>query len=624
MAPPVDAKTLMENALAQHQAGRLGDAESLYRQILARFPDHGDALHFLGLAAHQRGQHQEAVALMDRALRAAPNYAACHSNRGNALLALGRVEDAITSFRQAISLKRDLAEAHLNLGNALHVQGHPEEAIASYRRALRLTPNSAETHYNLGRVYQAQGKLDDALRSYRRATTLRPDYTEAHFSLGNVLQVTGAADDALASYQRVVTLQPGHAAAHNNLGAQFEAAGRLDEAMASYRRALALQPDFPEAHNNLGNVLLTMGHPGDAIASYSAAVAARPDYAAAHNNLGNALQATGRLDEAIASHDLALTLQPDFPDARWNKSFALLLKGDYAAGWPLFEARWELLGKHTGGQQFSQPRWRGDAPIAGRTLLVHHEQGLGDTLQMLRYAPMLADRGARVLLQVPPPLAAIAATVPGVAAIVRTDEPLPSFDLHCPCMSLPLAFHTTLATVPSAVPYLHADPAARAAWSTRLGPAKRRRVGLTWSGSAAHRNDRQRSLPFAQLLPLLAAEAGFHSLQREYRNGDAEQLAADGRVQDHAADLGDLAATAALIDQLDLVIAVDTAVAHLAGAMGKPVWLLLPAAPDYRWLLGRADTPWYPTMRLFRQPVAGDWNAVISAASDALGAFLRR
>jgi hypothetical protein len=619
---PLEARNALQAAVAQHQAGRLAEAEALYRHILAGFPRHPDALHFMGLLAHQRGQHDAALALMDQALREAPAHAACHSNRGNTLLALGRLDEAIASFEQALSIDRNLADAHLNLGNALQLQGRPEDAVASYRRALRLNPQSAETHYNLGRVYEAEGQLANATHSYRRAVALRPDYIKAHFNLGNVLQAAGQPEQAMASYRQVLALKPDHAEAHNNLGAQFELAGQPEQAMASYSQALALRPVFPEAHNNLGNALLADGHTDAAIASYATAIAQRPDYAEAHNNLGNALQAAGRLDEAVQSHDRALALKPDFPDARWNKAFALLLQGDFAAGWPLFESRWELLRNHPDVTVFDRPLWLGDTPLAGRTLLVHHEQGLGDTLQMLRYAPLLAAQGARVVVQVPATLAALAATVPGVAAVVVTGEPLPAHDLHCPCMSLPLACRTTLATIPAVVPYLTVPDGSGAIWRTRLNDARSDdrtgpRIGLVWSGSTAHRNDRQRSLTLRQLLPLLELPAEFHSLQKEYRPDDQAQLTAHGKLHDWSASLHSLADTAGLIAQLDLVIAVDTAVAHLAGALGKPVWLLLPAAPDYRWLLGRTDSPWYPTMRLFRQPTAGDWASVLAAVATA-------
>jgi len=618
----MDAKTLLNDAIALHQAGRLDDAEARYRQVLARVPGQPDALHFLGLAAHQRGRHEEAVTLMDQALAQSPKYPACLSNRGNALLALGRVEEALAAFRAALKLKRDFPDAHRNLGNALLRTGAVDEAIASYRRALQLEPNGPEHHYNMGRACTVAGRHDDALRSYRRAVTLRPDYADALFNLGNVQQLVGDAAGALDSYRQVTMLRPGDPAAWNNLGAQLELGDRPAEAIDCYRRALALRPGFAEAHNNLGNALLMLGHTREAIASYREAIAANPRWAAAHNNLGNALQAAGQPDEALAAHDAALSLDPDCADARWNKAVALLLKGDFAAGWPLFEARFDLPRRPPAAPPGAGPAWRGEEPVAGRTILLHHEQGFGDTLQMLRYAPVLAARGARVVVLVPPPLLRVAATAPGVAAVTGQGNDLPAFDLHCPFMSLPLALGTTLDSIPADVPYLAAPADDQAEWAARLGPRSRPRVGLVWSGSTVHRNDRHRSLPLATLAPLLALPAEFHSLQTEYRERDLPLLAGNASLFDHAGELGDFAATAGLVGQLDLVITVDTAVAHLAGALGRPVWLLLPESGDYRWLLGRHDTPWYPTMRLYRQPAANDWDSVVVEVRAALGAWL--
>ncbi len=644
----------LKAAVAHHQAGRLPAAETLYRQILERQPAHPDALHLLGLLAHHQGDNAQAVQLMSEALRVAPEHAPCHSNLGTALLALGRLPDAVASYQRALALDRKFPEAHLGLGNAYGQQGLAEEAIASYRRALQHRPQFAEAHYNLGRIYGLIGQAEDAARNYRRAIALQPAYADAHNNLGTLLRATGKLDEALASYNQAVNLRPDfpeahnnlalalqaagqteaailslrktlalkpdYAEAHNNLGAQFDALGETDEAVACYRRALALRPDFPEALNNLGNALLADGRPDEAVAAYDGAITARPDYAEAHNNRGNALQALGRLPDALASHAQALSLKPDFPDARWNQSFALLLAGDYVQGWRLFESRWELPGN---ARNSPGDLWLGDTPLEGKTLLVQHEQGFGDTLQMLRYVPALAAQGARVLLQVPASLVSLAASVPGVAAVTSTTETLPAFDACCPCMSLPLAFGTTLETIPAGIPYLSASPAARSRWAAELGPRTRPRIGLAWSGSPGHRNDRQRSVPLAALTPLLEAPADFISLQKEYRAGEPEQLVASGRVRDVAARLTDFDETAGLLAELDLLITVDTAVAHLAGALGIPTWLLLPAAPDYRWLLGRSDSPWYPTMRLFRQTQAGDWAGVLQRVSVALTDFLR-
>lgn len=473
--------------------------------------------------------------------------------------------------------------------------------------------------YQAGLAHHQAGRLAAAEAAYREVLAHFPRQPDALHMLGVLAHQAGRHELALQLIGRAIGIAPKQAAFHNNLGSCHEARGELDAALVAFRRAIALQPGLPEAHNNVGNVLQALGDCDGAIAAYRQALALRPAYAEAQDNLGAALQAAGRPEEAIAAHRQALALRPDHAGAQWNLAYALLLKGDFAAGWAQNEWRWRASGRQAADPGWSQPLWLGTPALAGRTLLVHHEQGLGDTLQMLRYAPLLAAQGARVLLRVPATLADLAATVPGVAAVIREGEPLPAFDLHCPCMSLPLACGTLLETIPATVPYLAAPEAARSAWQARLGPAQRRRVGLAWSGSAGHRNDRNRSLPFARLAPLLDADAEFHSLQKEYRAADAAAMRADGRIIDHAADLATLADTAGLIAALDLVITVDTAVAHLAGAMGRPAWLLLPFAPDYRWLLGRDDSPWYPTLRLFRQPVAGDWGSVVGRVRGLIG-----
>lgn len=586
--PGLDLAAALRAGIAHQQAGRFPEAESLYRQVLAESPRHPDALHLLGLIAHQTGHPDAAAELMGAALREAPRHAAIHSNLGNVRLDQGRIEEALASFRQALALQPEFPEAHNNLGNVL-------------RQA---------------------GRLDEALAAYARAVALRPAFAEAHSNLGMCLLDRGQTGEAVACFERALALRPELAEAHTNLGLALESRGLPDQAMDSHRRALALRPDYPEALNNLGNALKLAGRFAEAVDCYARALALRPGYAEAENNLGLALAAQGRVEESLAAFERALALRPDFAQARWNKGITLLLKGDYAAGWPLYEARWQAIGPRARLPEFREPLWTGDQPLAGRTILLHHEQGLGDTLMTLRYVPLLAARGARVVLQMPPALAALAASVPGAGPVVVEGGPLPPIDLQCPMMSLPLAFHTTLQDVPAPVPYLFAPEPRQAAWQERLGPRRRPRIGLVWSGSRSQAFD-QRPVPLRLLLPLLDRDAEFISLQQEYAEADRPLLEADGRIRDCSAELRDLADTAALVMQLDLVITIDTAVAHLAGALGKPAWLLLAFAADYRWLLGREDSPWYPTLRLYRQPAFGDWGPVLvrlGAALDGLTA----
>ena len=559
--PPPNVQGDLRAAISHHQAGRLADAEPLYRRVLSAAPGHPDALHFLGLLAHQSGHHADAVELIGQALRAMPLHAPCH----------------------------------LHLGLALQSQGELDKALASYRRAIEIDPGLAEAHNNQGYVHLELGSPDQALPCLERALRLRPDFPEAL----------------------------------NNLGMALEALGQPEQALHPLDHALALRPGYAEAHLNRGNALQALGRYDDALGAYDRVLELRPDHVDARNNRGQALEALGRVDDAIAGYRQAQALRPDFAPARWNEALALLRQGNFPDGWRLYEWRWQAVGRRALVRDFAEPRWWGDTPVDGRSILLHYEQGLGDTLQMLRYAPLLAARGARVLVEVPPSMATLAATLPGrppgSITVVVEGEPLPPFDLQCPLMSLPLAFGTTLDTVPADVPYLQAPEPERVAWLSKLGRPKGQRIGLAWAGSAGQTATmRQRSLPLPllldRLLPALPGTTEFHSLQKDYGKGDAELLAADGRIRDHAAGLKDFAATAGLIAQLDLVITVDTAVAHLAGAMGKRVWVLLPCAADYRWLLGRPDSPWYPTMQLFRQARFGDWPAVLAAVAAAVAA----
>ncbi|BCK86457.1 photosystem I assembly protein Ycf3 [Sideroxyarcus emersonii] len=598
-------------AMEHFQAGRLGEAEMVCRQILRVEPGQPDVLHMLGVIASQAGKYDTAVELFGDVLKMAPDFAQAHYNMANALKEMGKLDEAITSYRKAISRKPDYAKAYHNLADVLQTQGKLAEAAASYRAALRIDPGLADTQYSLGTALYEQGKLDEAVASYRKAIALKPGYAEAYNNLGTALKEQGLWQEAAESFEQATRCNPGHALAHFNRGIVLHQLKQYRTALESYDKAVALRPDDAVAYYNRGATLLCLDENLAALDSYDRAVALKPDYAEAYSNRGVVLQDLWRLDEALESLDRAIALKPDHAAAYWNKALLKILTGDFAAGWRLYEWRWKDCQKDQ-ARDFAQPLWLGEQPVSGKTLLIHAEQGLGDVVQFCRYAPMAAALGARVVLEVHAPLVALLATLEGGCTIVEKGQPLPPFDLHCPVMSLPLAFKTTLANIPATVPYLHADAGKQLAWRRRLGDAAQPRVGLVWSGSATHKNDRNRSIPLQQLEPLLGLPLEFHALQSEVRRHDETALAAFGQIHLHQDELGDFSETAALLQQMDLVITVDTAVAHLAGAMGKPVWILLPFAPDYRWMLDRNDSPWYPSATLFRQPAAGDWPAVIT------------
>jgi hypothetical protein len=397
--------------------------------------------------------------------------------------------------------------------------------------------------------------------------------------------------------------------------------GLLEESVASYQNAIALNTEFAGAFSNRGNVLKKLGRLYEALESFDKALTIKPDYAEAYSNRGLALQEFKRLEEAVASYDKAIVIKPDFSEAHWNKSVTLLLIGDFEQGLKLYEWRWKNEALALPKRNFPQPLWLGVENIAGKTILLHAEQGLGDTIQFCRYAKMVKDLGARVVLEVPPALSGLLNGLHGVDTLVQTGQALPDFDYHCPLMSLPLAFKTELLTIPSPSPYLCADGSKLEQWSAKLGERKKPRVGLVWSGSTIHKNDHNRSLKLEELLAYLPKDYEYVSLQKEVRQVDAELLAGSDlgvSIRHYGQELKDFSDTAALCALMDIVISVDTSVAHLAGAIGMPTWVLLPYVPDWRWLLDRDDSPWYPSVKLFRQSEDGRWDSVLQRVFQQL------
>lgn len=429
----------------------------------------------------------------------------------------------------------------------------------------------------------------------------------------------GQLDLADALYREILQSQPFHFDALQLLATIAAQSGNSAEAVEFFDRALKIKPDYAPALCNRGTALLDLQRPEAALESFDRALRIKPDYALALHGRGNTLRQLRRYEEALASYGRALEIKPDDAEVHWNESLCRLLLGDFELGWRKHEWRWKHGPSLAAFRNFAQPLWLGDAPLAGKTVLLHAEHGLGDTLQFCRYAPLVAARGARVVLEVPPALKSLCRTLAGVDTLLDYSETLPPFDLHVPLMSLPLAFGTRLDSVPAEVPYLHAEPGKVAAWQSLLGRRSKPRVGLVWSGSPAHGNDYNRSLPFASLADLVADDAvEYISLQKEFRSEDEQLVRQHSGMRIVSEQLKDFADTAALIETLDLVITVDTSVAHLAGALGKPVWILLPFAPDFRWLLEREDSPWYPSARLFRQRDSGPWAPVLVEVQKAV------
>src|SRR5882724_7925729 len=571
----------LESGLVHQQAGRLAEAEACYQHALAVEPENPDALHLLGVAAYQTGRHDVAVALIRQAIR---------RNGRNPFY-------------------------FFNLGLALKCLGSLAEALASYDRAVEINPAYAEAHNDRGIVLEALQRPAEALASYDRALALKPDYVDALYNRGNALKDLGRFDEAVASYDRVLSFKQDHPQALNNRGVVLHGLNQFTAALTDYDNALRLMPDCAEALYNRGNALQALGRFADALTDYDRALALKSDHAEACYNRGNALKELGRVDEALASYRKAQALKPNYVEAHWNEAYLRLLAGDFERGLPLSEWRWQNTALGLQKRSLAQPLWSGAEPIEGKTILLYGDEGLGDAIFYCRYVPLLAARGARVIIEAEEPLRELMSGLAGVSRCVSKTEAAPEFDLHCPMSSLPLCFGTRLTTIPASTPYLRA-PALSAKQLARLGVKDRPRIGLAWSGNPRHSNDRNRSIALETFSPLLDTDATFVSLQKDVRSDDAATLRGAPRLLDLGPSLKNLSDTAALIGALDLVISADTSVAHLAGALGVPVWILLPFVPDWRWLLDRDDSPWYPGARLFRQDDRREWPAVVGCVQN--------
>jgi tetratricopeptide (TPR) repeat protein len=587
-APPSQTLTAFLTAAVGHfQAGRLAEAEATFRDALALSPDHAGATFNLAVT----------------------------------LRALGRVDEAAAQYRRAIVLKPDNAKAHNNLGVILAMLEKNDDAAAQYLQALQIQPDYPNAHYNFANLLKAQRAFARAIDHYRQALVGNPDDAETHNNLGAALAADGQGEAAIQHYQQALALRRDYAEAFSNLGSALADLGRTDEAMGWYAKALAFKPAFADARFNLGQALDMQDRTDEALAQYELALALDPMHAEAHNNFGFLSQRLGRVDEALARYERAQTLKPDYADAHWNESLARLLVGDFETGWRKYEWRWRR--KDSPPRVLPAPLWDGD-DLTGRTILLHTEQGLGDAIQFIRYAPLVKAKGGVVVFECLRTQHRLFNRVAGIDRLIPAGEPFPPFDCHAPLLSLPTLLDTRLETIPAAVPYLKADAGLAGTLGERLAGLKRPKVGLVWRGNPGHPNDKRRSMPAATVAALVRGASGVDwlSLQIDAR---PDELADFAPVVPYQAGphIGDWADTAAVVQDLDLVVTVDTSMAHLAGALGKPVWVMLPFAPDWRWLLDRADSPWYPTMRLFRQPAPGDWRPgldEVRAALDDIGA----
>lgn len=519
-------------------------------------------------------------------------------------------------------LKMGHLQDSLNQALQLHQSGRIKEAINLYRELIRNNEENAQLNFLLGTGYLQLEKYEQGLRYLDRVLGQYPAHTDVLVNRGIALKELGRCEEAVASFDKAIMINPSLAEAFSNRGNALKKLKRYEEAVQSYDGAIKLKPDYADAYMNRSAALRDLRRLDEALTSADFAISLNNHDPEAYTNRALALQALKRPDDALDSYERALALKPDYAETYWNKSLLFILLGRYLEGWALYEWRFQVRDLKDNYYNFQKLAWRGREDIRGKKLLIYAEQGLGDVIQFCRYVPQIKTLGVVVILEVPKSMVTFISTLKCEMTIVEKGRVLPEFDAYCPMMSLPYAFKTTVDTIPMEMPYLSSDAKKVEKWHERLTDRKHLKVGLVWSGSATHNDDAHRSIRLRELLPLMDLPVEWHSLQKEYRQHDLEVLNLHPEIHQHQNELNDFSETAALIDCLDLVITVDTSVAHVAGAIGKPVWILLPFVPDYRWMLDREDSPWYPTAKLLRQPAVGDWRSVVEAVKYELGRCL--
>ncbi|MEK0187483.1 tetratricopeptide repeat protein, partial [Microcoleus anatoxicus] len=573
----LSAEDSLKIAWEYHQAGRLLEAESLYRQVVALYPESANVLCLLGIAVRQQGKMAESIAFYEQAIAQQPDFVEAHLNKAHVLLDLGEHQRAIASYEQVLQIAPHTALAHKNIGWLKQQQGDTNAAISYYQTALKLEPTWSEIAHNLGNLFKEQGQTQAAIACYQKALETNPDLINTIIALGTVWQQQGEFQAAIDCYQQALKLDSNNAECVNNIGAGYHEQGKIQLAISYYQQALKLKPDLIDAINNLGHAFVDIG----------------------------------QFKSAFSCHCRALELQPENSTAHVEFALSLLLFGDLRRGFAEYEWRWRT--SQLQPRQFTQPVWDGSS-LQGKTILLHVEQGFGDSIQFIRYAPMLYSQGAKVILVCYPELMRLFSTVAGVEYLSLNFKDLPAFDVHAPLMSLPYILGTTLETIPANIPYL--APPAECKFA--LASDAKLKVGIVWAGNPKRRKNAQRSCNLSDFMQFLDVPGiAIYSLQKNLSEGD-RALLHQHLVPDLSPHLNDFADTASAISQLDLVISVDTSVAHLAGALGKPVWVLLSFAPDWRWLLDREDNPWYPTARLFRQSQPENWQGLFEDVKGAL------
>jgi len=607
----------ISQGIIQHQAGNLEAAKVCYEEILGAYPDHYDALHLLGMIRQQTGQSNAALQLFERALMINNQNPVLQNNYGNTLRSMGRFEESFVSYQNATILSPDYAEAHHHLAQTLYTLNRINEARIACEKALQIQANFPEAHISHGNILLAQNELAGALESYKKAIEQQPEMAEGYHNIGVILSKHGNPNEALTFFNKAIELRPQYCEAILCRGNLFFDFKEFDLALGNFELAISINPRFVEAHSNHSATLRKLGRYEEGLESAAMAISISPDFSQAHLNYGLNLYELRSLFKALQSFDKAIDLDPNNIEAYTNKAIVLLLLENFDDGWKNYEWRLKTNSSFRDNRYHNKPLWLGE-PLKGKTILLASEQGLGDAIQFCRYTKLVRSLGATVILEVEEPLLELLSNLDGAALIItKGDIPL-EFDYYLPLQSLPTRLTSNFQNIPKNIAYLYSDKTKVAHWETRLGKKRLPRVGLVWN-SSSHAGDRsKKSIPADQFINALPIDKfDFVCLQKEYSEQDQKTLE-KLNIRFTGEDLHNLSDTAALIECMDLVISIDTSVAHLSAALGKPTWILLPNVPDWRWHLNKSSSPWYPTVTLFRQGRNRDWADVMTSVRLSL------
>lgn len=620
--PPSDQRTQKpgdaEFALGVgfHQNGQLERAAGAYSQAIAVNKGHCQAIHNLGAIMQVMGEVDRALGLFQRATELDPAYAEAFSNWAIALKQAGQTDKAIEKAKHALSLKEGQAQMHAFLADEYRAQEAYEDAIVCYQRAVELNPQSLDFQNNLGVCYRKLGQNQEALACFDKAIAIKPDFVDSLVNSANALSKLDMDDLAIERLNKALQINPDLGATHNNLGIVLAKAGRFEEALACYEKAIELNADKSEVMNNLANALNSSGRTDDAVDTFKELISEDAGHYVAYNNLGSAYKDMARYDEAEKNFRKSIEIEPSYAEGHANLGYTLLMRGAFEEGWAEYGWRGMSKGSILARRTYDQPAWEGQN-VTGKRVYVYPEQGLGDIVQFSRYVPLLKSRGAKVIMELPPFLMDLFKGFKGADEFNLQGNSPPDFDIHVSIMDLPQYFGTTLETIPAPTGYLKADDALITLWEERLRDADGYRVGFVWAGNPKHGNDKNRSVQLEQMRPLIELQ-GVTPVSLQVGKDDQAKALFGDKIIDIAPDLSNFAETAAAMSNLDLIVSVDSSPLHVAGALGLPVWGLIPFIPDWRWLLERDDSPWYPTMKLFRQDDRKSWEPVIDRVCDAI------